>query len=322
MAKGDILTSLTAPDTGIAGATILNGALWVVSANQDKIWNIDKTDGSVISSFSAGSTRPSGLTNDGTYLYVIDDTSEEVKKFSTAGVLQDTISFSVADTGSIGLAFDGDNFWLVRASSVRKFATTGGSVIESFALDVEPGSLFGITWDGQKLVVNDNGILVRVARDGTIDEQITTPVSVGAGGLAWDSTSNTVWVGGSPIVEIEVNFPIGPSTNEELFQASYADASAADPKVTALIRPADVQRSIDTDVFNLKDGPNLYTVEVIFDVGELSNLNPYNSSTEAPRVFFVKDDQPGLRSGKNLLLKGYTIRDANPSVPVTCTFWG
>jgi len=107
----------------------------------------------------------------------------------------------------------------------------------------------------------------------------------------------------------------GPITPEELFQASYADASAAPPKITALISPADVQRSIDTDVSNLVGGPDFYTVEAIFGIGELSDVRQ-------DKLYFVKDDQPGLRDGKLLRLKRYQIRNGDPAVPVTCTFWG
>jgi len=111
-------------------------------------------------------------------------------------------------------------------------------------------------------------------------------------------------------------FPeIGPTTPEELFQASYADASAAPPKITALISPADVQRSIDTDVTNLVGGPDFYTVEAIFGIGELSSLRQ-------DKLYLVKDDQPGLRDGKLLRLKRCQIRSGDPAVPVTCTFWG
>lgn len=107
----------------------------------------------------------------------------------------------------------------------------------------------------------------------------------------------------------------GPTTDQELFQASYKAAASESPKQTALVRAADVQRSIDTDVSNLKDGPKLYTVEAIFPLGELSNLRQ-------DKVFSVRDDQPGLRTAKNLRLKSYNIRSGLPNVPVTCVFWG
>lgn len=106
-----------------------------------------------------------------------------------------------------------------------------------------------------------------------------------------------------------------PSTPEEIFSASYARASAAPPKVTALIRPQDVQRSIDTDVNNLASNPRFYTVNLNLDVGELSNLRH-------DKIWFVRANQPGLRAGKYLRLKAYTINSGDPSVPVTCVFWG
>jgi len=124
-----------------------------------------------------------------------------------------------------------------------------------------------------------------------------------------DSELNNEWNG----VAFAPN--VGPLTPEELFQASYADASAAPPKITALISPADVQRSIDTDVSNLVGGPDFYTVEAIFGIGELSDVRQ-------DKLYFVKDDQPGLRDGKLLRLKRYQIRNGDPAVPVTCTFWG
>lgn len=104
-------------------------------------------------------------------------------------------------------------------------------------------------------------------------------------------------------------------TVEQQFQSLFADASAAPPKVTALISPLDCQRSIDTDVTNLLLDPKVWTVEAIIQQGELQYLVPGS-------LWQVTDDQPGLRSGRKLLLKGYSARDARPHVPMTLTFWG
>lgn len=136
---------------------------------------------------------------------------------------------------------------------------------------------------------------------------------------AWGTEADSVEVPVSSQINAiafgSVTTESGPTTSEERFQASYSAASAAPPKVTALIRPADVQRSIDTDVNNLKDGPKFYTVDAIIPLGELEHLRPGN-------VFSVQDNQPGLRTAKNLLLKSYRMRSADPTEPVSLTLWG
>lgn len=219
------------------------------------------------------------------------------------------------------------------------------SVVSYAALEVGKYYFIAVWLDTERSVIGIqvDDVVAEESFSGTLSQSTTVPFALYriGGGSGWASVNIgsgsldalNVWSRALTRTERDIlrhdgkgwTFETWPGfieTDEQKFQATYANASAADPKPTALIRPADVQRSIDTDVANLANGPNLYTVEVIFDVGELQHLNPFNATTGKPRVFFVKDDQPGLRQGKNLLLKSYQIRDADPSVPVTCTFWG
>ena len=105
----------------------------------------------------------------------------------------------------------------------------------------------------------------------------------------------------------------GPTTKEEIFNATYADASAAPPKRTALVRPLDVQRSIDTDVSWLARNPKDWTVKTLIPIGELQFYRPGN-------IFWVRDNQPGLRQGRNVFFKGFAADDIRPTEFVSCIF--
>ena len=128
------------------------------------------------------------------------------------------------------------------------------------------------------------------------------------------SASDTINTG-SRIRFLDFSNSLGPTTPEQIFNATYSDASAAPPKRTALVRPLDVQRSIDTDVSWLAGNPKEWTLDVIIPVGELQHYRPGN-------VFFVRADVPGLREGRKVLLKGFSAIDIRPTEPVTCVFTG
>lgn len=92
-------------------------------------------------------------------------------------------------------------------------------------------------------------------------------------------------------------------TIESKFNALHVDAAAAPPQITALNSPTSVQRSIDTDVAFLVGRPMDYFVKAIVPLGKMSELTPANA-------YSVQADQPGLRAGKTLLLKGIQASSA------------
>ena len=170
--------------------------------------------------------------------------------------------------------------------------------------------------DDRRVKLNDEAEIVNTSN---FEHRTTSRILLGAirAGLAGDNafgfngTINEIQVF-SGIVDEMQSVPITP---EEIFNATYATASAAPPKRTALVRPLDVQRSIDTDVSWLAGNPKEWTLEVIIPVGELQYYRPGN-------VFFVRADVPGLRDGRKVLLKGFSASDIRPTEPVTCVFTG
>ena len=131
----------------------------------------------------------------------------------------------------------------------------------------------------------------------------------------WPSTGDPDTASDSVNTGTEIRFisfsnSLGPTTSEQIFQATYtytyANAGAAPPKRTALVRPLDVQRSIDTDVSWLARNPKTWTVEAPIRLGEADFYRPGN-------VFWVQANLSGLREGRKVVFKGFAAKDIRPT---------
>jgi len=280
-----------------------------------------------------GGTRFCVATNNGNGQAIIDITADQITEIARGGIEDSTgdTGTAVATVGrdlvvtSVPILED-DIIVDLSADAWVEIARHDGSLDSNVFSPAVDGKIWSdnqlLDWDGTSLTFNRQiGDVVSILAvnsegDAALYRSFSNQSTISLQGLTGEVATLALT---SKIFFITSEYfsplPSGPATPEELFQASYADASAAPPKITALIRPADVQRSIDTDVSNLVGGPDFYTVEEIFDIGELSDLRQ-------DKLYFVRDDQPGLRDGKLLRLKRYQIRDGDPAVPVTCTFWG
>ena len=149
------------PLFGINGLHWASGSFWATVYTNDKIHQID-TSGNLTGfsiDVSAQMTRPNGITDDGTYLYVVDRDSSKVCQYTFAGVYTG-FNFSTAVQGSVtqGIAWDGNHFWITdgSAKTLQKYSPEGtplGSEIKTLSNGKS------ITWDGTKLwVLNGNVI--------------------------------------------------------------------------------------------------------------------------------------------------------------------
>lgn len=131
-----------------------------------------------------------------------------------------------------------------------------------------------------------------------------------------DSGLNVLWtrdVSPDNVSAIAAERITGPTTNEELFQANYAQASAEEALITALVSPAPTQRCIDSQAEWLRRDPKEWTLDVVVPIGEREHF-------VLLKQFDIKADIPGLRTTRRCVLKRFSARSADPSVPVTCTF--
>lgn len=265
---------------------------------------------------------------------VIFDISGDVITEIAQGGIQDVSGVIPANTIRVGVDLfaeiinDVDVGWVMQVVSVEN--DTWSVVAQLAATNQDRMTAFrdGVFWSDDRAARFD-GLTLEQITTGSFGTRVAYPfdggeviavpaqndlelrsVETGSDVLA-DSDgfgSTVLFVAGEPFYE-----GAGPVTPEEIFKATYASASAAPPKQTALVRPLDVQRSIDTDVSWLAGNPKDWIVDMHIDVGELDFYRPGN-------LFFVQDDQPGLRQGRKVLFKGFAASDIRPNVLVPCVF--
>ena len=92
----EVVNSFDAPDIGITGLAWGNGSLWAVSSATNMVYELDPSDGDILSFFPVSVVAGheiTGLTFHNTILYVGEDlpgtgSSAYIYKYSTLGVYQ------------------------------------------------------------------------------------------------------------------------------------------------------------------------------------------------------------------------------------------
>ena len=90
-----------------------------------------------------------GITWDGTDFWIVSDNTDEVYKYTSAGVYTG-VHFDVGDTYPVGITWDGTDFWIVDYTNKEVYKYTSAGVYTGVHFDVgtEDTSMWGITWDG------------------------------------------------------------------------------------------------------------------------------------------------------------------------------
>ncbi|MBI5214395.1 MAG: choice-of-anchor D domain-containing protein [Ignavibacteriae bacterium] len=135
------------------GLTWLNNSLWAVVENFGgyKLYEIDTSDGTIVSQFPIYGGTYFGLTTDGKDLFICNPTNEQIKQYTPTGLYVGYIS-----TGSIsdvhGIAWDGTYFWIVgtTASKIVKM-NKSGTIFQTFSVQPNQISLpEDMEWVGSK----------------------------------------------------------------------------------------------------------------------------------------------------------------------------
>jgi hypothetical protein len=154
---GQILRTLESPggtSRGSGDLEIVNGALWAISENDARLYQLDMASGAILKSFAlpdSGASDPSswGLVWDGAHFWHTDYSYPcTIFELDTAdgSVIR---SFPAPGNLPIGIAWDGEYLWCVNAHSatVNVIDTADGSTIATRAWPV-PYAL-GTKWDGR-----------------------------------------------------------------------------------------------------------------------------------------------------------------------------
>ncbi len=146
-------------------------------------------------SFPADDSVPNGICWDGSHLWVVGSSTDEVYKYNTAGVYQG-VSWDVGGQTTIarGITWDGTFFWVVGYvnQEVYKYNAAGVYQTFSFSVSVQDTKPTDITWDGTHLWVIGN-LNDRVYKYNTagVYQAVSFDVSgqvLGPKGINWDGT--------------------------------------------------------------------------------------------------------------------------------------
>jgi hypothetical protein len=140
---------------GVA-TTAAGNKVWVLDSNK-KVYVYD-VDGKLLSSWTAsGLTTPEDITTNGTDIWIVDDGSNKVFKFSGAAnaangsTLTASSSFALnsANGNAKGIVTNGTHLWVVNDASTDKVFkyTTSGTLSGSWTIDSRNGNPTGITID-------------------------------------------------------------------------------------------------------------------------------------------------------------------------------
>ncbi len=139
---------------------------------------------------------------DGTFFWVIGIGTDEVYKYTAAGVYTTTHWDTSSEDGSgYGLAWDGTFFWVSGGVNKRVYKYNAAGTYQSVSFDVsnEDNNPYGITWDGTFfwLVGNDSNKVYKYTAAGVytgfsfdISDEDTD-----AHGIGWDGSH--LWVAGN-----------------------------------------------------------------------------------------------------------------------------
>ncbi len=142
--------------------------------------------GEVVGSFSTPGPCPTGLTWDGTHLWLADRETDTIYRLSPEGKKVGVIPSP--GYWPMGLAFDGTYLWNVDVGEKKlyKIDPRDGTIL--VALDAPGPSPAGIAWDGQDLWLSDNRE-DRISKVSTLDGTAVISFPAPAGepqGLAFD----------------------------------------------------------------------------------------------------------------------------------------
>ncbi|MCD4766780.1 MAG: fibronectin type III domain-containing protein [Methanosarcinales archaeon] len=220
---GDVINSSSAPEGTQPNGLAWDGDnLWMSSYMQNGgIYKLDPVDGSVLGKYIpsiANIDRYSGLTFDGTCLWVADSSGSGIYKLdpSDGSIISTILS---PDQFTIDLAWDGSNLLVYGypGKKIYKLSPIDGSSIDFYILaNVETGQNTALTYGDEHLwLSSDNEIVKLDPSDFTVVSSFEAPCSY-PGGLAWDGRH--LWVASfdkGTIYQIDIS-PTVPSIPQNL----------------------------------------------------------------------------------------------------------
>ncbi len=124
-----------------------------------------KTICDTIFSFPIKDTWPTGIAWDGSFLWSCGSEFQYIYKYSTAGILIDSIPNPSNSYGIQGIVFDGNFLWALaeQEDKIYKLDTSNGFIVNQFNIPFTTNG-FGLTFDGNYLWASDyiSGTILKI----------------------------------------------------------------------------------------------------------------------------------------------------------------
>lgn len=227
LALGDVVNEFPGPTSGSLTLEWIDGFLWVASFNQDYLYRLAPSDGTVLETVSLPASLTScGLAWDGSSFWIADCSADEIVQVSSSGMVIG--SFPSPGPGPVGLAWDGAYLWDVdfEADQIHRIDPATGIVVHTIpAPDTRAA---GLAWDGQYLWTNGRDSAITYKLDpwvGSVHASFGTPPGSGMNngrGAAFDG--QYLWVSNSDVgIIYQIDVEHVPSAyadpNEEILHA-------------------------------------------------------------------------------------------------------
>lgn len=156
--RGSIKRSVNFPNRHFTALTWANGYLWSCDSWTKKIYKHKPNDElTIVASYPAPGSAPSGIAWDGQNLWTCDTASGEIYRHRADGLLTVEASFPAPGMSPAGLYWDGAALWSIDAKNTvlyRHRAEAGLPVAAQYQVPVPAGEkASGITGDGKNLWV-------------------------------------------------------------------------------------------------------------------------------------------------------------------------
>jgi glutamine cyclotransferase len=146
---GDIISVIPAPAANPDGLVWIDGSLYITSDATHQIYQIDPSDGTVISSFNGPGSADAltGLTYDGSNLWSCSPPT--IYKLSLPGGAIVSSFSSPSPSASEGLVWIGSHLWNCNSSNdvIYELDPSSGAILSYFTPTGADGTL-GLTYDG------------------------------------------------------------------------------------------------------------------------------------------------------------------------------
>ncbi|MHC4638639.1 MAG: lamin tail domain-containing protein, partial [Planctomycetota bacterium] len=184
-------------------------AIWVSEAFVTDLWEINPSDGSVISQYNNPVDNARGLAFDGTNLWVAQwSPGPPYSIYKLDNSLSVDLKLEVATSSAPeGLTWADGFLWLTTHDGpIYKIDPGNGQILKT--VNPIPGEEpHGAAWDGQNLWIHTQGSdkIYKMSTDGLILEKYDSPVDWGQQGLTWDGTY--LWATGGTNILYKLQVP-------------------------------------------------------------------------------------------------------------------